>query len=143
MTGPPAGGADTVATSTLRARSTCRPSFAEVNGRRIAYDEVSPPDPKGAVVLLTGLASKRLGWRSQMGPFGQIYRTIAMDHRDSGDSYMADAPYAVADQAVRRRCRASRRSRRCAGARRRHLDGRLHRAGANAAPPRGWWITWC
>ncbi len=89
-----------MATSTLpRTLDVPAPSFAEVNGRRIAYDEVSPPDPKGAVVLLTGLASKRLGWRRQMGPFGQIYRTIAMDHRDSGDSYMADAPYTVADQA--------------------------------------------
>jgi 3-oxoadipate enol-lactonase len=75
------------------------PSFAEVNGHRIAYDEVAPPDPQGTVILLTGLASKRLGWRMQMVPFGQVYRTIAPDHRDSGDSYAADAPYTVADQA--------------------------------------------
>jgi pimeloyl-ACP methyl ester carboxylesterase len=75
------------------------PSFVEVNGHRIAYDEVAPPNPKGTVLLLTGLASKRLGWRMQMQPFGQVYRTIAMDHRDSGDSFYAEAPYMTADQA--------------------------------------------
>src|SRR5258707_8643652 len=75
------------------------PSFVEVNGHRIAYDEVAPPNPKGTVLLLTGLASKRLGWQMQLQPFGQMYRTIAMDHRDSGDSFYADAPYMTADQA--------------------------------------------
>src|SRR5260370_16413952 len=75
------------------------PSFVEVNGHRIAYDEAAPPNPKGTVLLLTGLASKRLGWQMQLQPFGQVYRTIAMDHRDSGDSFYADTPYMTADQA--------------------------------------------
>jgi pimeloyl-ACP methyl ester carboxylesterase len=48
---------------------------------------------------LTGLASKRLGWYRQLPVFGQIYRTIALDHRDTGDSDLATAPYTTADQA--------------------------------------------
>jgi 3-oxoadipate enol-lactonase len=75
------------------------PCFVEVNGHRLAYDEVAPPNPKGTVLLLTGLASKRLGWQMQLQPFGQMYRTIALDHRDSGDSFYADTPYMTADQA--------------------------------------------
>jgi hypothetical protein len=30
------------------------PSFVMINGRRMAYDEVSPSQPKGTVLLLTG-----------------------------------------------------------------------------------------
>jgi len=65
----------------------------------LAYDEVSPPTPQGTVLLLTGLGSKRLGWYQQLPVFGQIYRTIAMDHRDTGDSDLATEPYTTADQA--------------------------------------------
>ncbi len=75
------------------------PSFVTVNGRRLAYDEVSPPNPKGTVLLLTGLASKRLGWYNQLPVFGEVYRTIALDHRDVGDSDPATDPYTTADQA--------------------------------------------
>lgn len=76
-----------------------KPSFVEVSGHTLAYDEVAPPEPKGTMLLITGLASKRLGWRMQMGPFGAVYRTIAMDPRDAGDSFEADGPYTTADQA--------------------------------------------
>lgn len=76
------------------------PSFVEVGGRRIAYDEVRPANPKGTVLLLTGLASKRLGWRMQMEPFGAVYRTIAMDHRDAGDSDEADTRSGDASSAM-------------------------------------------
>ena len=75
------------------------PSFVTVNGRRLAYDEVSPPHPQGTVLLLTGLASKRLGWYKQLPVFGQVYRTIALDHRDTGDSDPVTVPYTIADQA--------------------------------------------
>jgi pimeloyl-ACP methyl ester carboxylesterase len=75
------------------------PSFVTVHGRRLAYDEVSPPHPQGTVLLLTGLASKRLGWYKQLPVFGQVYRTIALDHRDTGDSDLATEPYTTADQA--------------------------------------------
>jgi pimeloyl-ACP methyl ester carboxylesterase len=75
------------------------PKFVELNGRKLAYDEVTPPNPKGTILLLTGLASKRLGWYKQLNYFGQFYRTIALDHRDTGDSdYVTDA-YTNADQA--------------------------------------------
>ncbi len=32
------------------------PSKVVIAGRTLAYDEISPPDPKGTVLLLTGLA---------------------------------------------------------------------------------------
>ena len=75
------------------------PSKIMIDGRTLAYDEVSPPAPEGAVVLLTGLGAKRLGWYKQLGVFGQTYRTIALDHRDTGDSDLASGPYTTADQA--------------------------------------------
>ncbi len=75
------------------------PAFVTVDGRKLAYDEVSPPNPKGTVLLLPGLASKRLGWYNQMPVFGQVYRTIALDHRDTGDSDPSPGPYTTADQA--------------------------------------------
>src|SRR5260370_27410718 len=75
------------------------PSFVTIDGRKIAYDEVSPFQPKGTILLLTGLGSKRLGWIRQMDDFGREYRTIALDHRDTGDSDEVDAPYTIADLA--------------------------------------------
>ena len=75
------------------------PAFVTVAGRKLAYEEVSPPSPQGTVLLLTGLAAKRQGWYRQMAAFGQHYRTIALDHRDVGDSDLATAPYSTADQA--------------------------------------------
>jgi 3-oxoadipate enol-lactonase len=71
-------------------------------GRRIAYDEARPADPaseKGTILLLTGLGSKRLGWYNQLPVFGQTYRTIAMDHRDTGDSDEVSEEYTTADLA--------------------------------------------
>jgi 3-oxoadipate enol-lactonase len=75
------------------------PSKVLIDGRTMAYDEVSPPHPKGTVLLLTGLGAKRLGWYKQLDVFGQIYRAIAVDHRDTGDSDLTPAPYTTADQA--------------------------------------------
>lgn len=75
------------------------PSFVTIDGRKMAYDEVCPPNPQGTVLLLTGLGSKRLGWYNQLPVFGQTYRTIALDHRDTGDSDPSPVPYTTADQA--------------------------------------------
>lgn len=75
------------------------PSFVTVAGRKIAYDEVSPPNPADTVLLLTGLAAKRLGWVRQLDAFGRVYRTIAIDHRDIGDSDPFTQPYTIADVA--------------------------------------------
>ena len=37
------------------------PEIVMVDGRRLAYEEVSPPSPKGTIVLLVGLGAKRQG----------------------------------------------------------------------------------
>lgn len=79
-----------------------QPSSVLIAGRKLAYDEVSPANPadsKGAILLLTGLASKRLGWVRQIEVFGREYRTIAMDHRDTGDSDQVAEDYGTADLA--------------------------------------------
>jgi pimeloyl-ACP methyl ester carboxylesterase len=75
------------------------PSFVEVAGRRLAYDEARPAQPKGTIFLLTGLGSKRQGWRNQLPVFGKEYRTLALDFRDVGDSDRVDQPYTLADLA--------------------------------------------
>ena len=75
------------------------PSFVTIDGRKMAYDEVSPPDPLGTILLLTGLGAKRLGWYRQLEEFGKYYRTIAIDHRDVGDSDPASGPYTIAELA--------------------------------------------
>jgi pimeloyl-ACP methyl ester carboxylesterase len=75
------------------------PSFVEIAGRRLAYDEVRPAQPRGTIFLLTGLGSKRQGWRNQLPVFGKEYRTLAVDFRDVGDSDPVDQPYTVADLA--------------------------------------------
>lgn len=75
------------------------PSSVIIDGRRMAYDEVSPPNPKGTVLLLTGFGSNRLSWYRQLEVFGRSYRTIALDYRDTGDSNLATAPYTIGDLA--------------------------------------------
>src|SRR3954452_16771288 len=65
----------------------------------MAYDEVSPSDPHGTILLLTGLGAKRLGWYRQLEEFGKYYHTIAIDHRDVGDSDPASGPYTIAELA--------------------------------------------
>lgn len=78
------------------------PSSVLIAGRKLAYDEAGPANPadaKGAILLLTGLGSKRLAWARQLEAFGHQYRTIAMDYRDTGDSDEGAEPYTVADLA--------------------------------------------
>ena len=75
------------------------PSFVTIHGRKLAYDEVSPSNPKGAILLLTGLGAKRLGWFKQIEVFGRSYRTIALDYSDVGDSDSATNPYMLSDLA--------------------------------------------
>lgn len=83
----------------MQAAQLPEPQFADIGGRRLAYDEVSPANPKGTILLLTGLGSKRLGWVRQLPIFGREYRTLALDHRDVGDSDPFEGPYTVKDQA--------------------------------------------
>src|SRR6266702_2221815 len=75
------------------------PRIAMVDGRRLAYEEVSPPSPKGTIMLLVGLGAKRQGWYKQLPEFGRFYRTIALDYRDVGDSDEAGEPYTIKDLA--------------------------------------------
>jgi 3-oxoadipate enol-lactonase len=76
-----------------------KPQFVEVDGRKLAYNEVSPPNPRGTILLLTGLGAKRHGWHYQLDEFGRTYRTIALDHRDISDSDPFEEAYTVADMA--------------------------------------------
>lgn len=75
------------------------PSVMWINGRRLAYDEVCPPQPQGTILLLTGAESTRLAWSNQRDVFGRTYRTIALDYRDTGDSDPVSTPYTIADLA--------------------------------------------
>ena len=75
------------------------PEIVMVDGRRLAYEEVSPPSPKGTIILLVGLGAKRQGWYKQLPEFGRSYRTIALDYRDVGDSDEAREPYTIKDLA--------------------------------------------
>ena len=75
------------------------PEIVIVDGRRLAYEEVSPPSPKGTILLLVGLGAKRQGYYKQLPEFGRYYRTIALDYRDVGDSDEAKEPYTIKDLA--------------------------------------------
>jgi 3-oxoadipate enol-lactonase len=75
------------------------PSFVMLGDRRLAYVEVSPAHPKGTLLLLAGLASKRLNWYKLLEPFGRTFRTIALDFRDTGDSDLVSEPYTLGDLA--------------------------------------------
>ncbi|WP_019010926.1 alpha/beta fold hydrolase [Deinococcus aquatilis] len=75
------------------------PKRVDIGGHSLAYDEIAPEHPRGNVLFLTGLGSNRLGWRLQLPVFGQTYRALSIDHRDTGDSDPVDADYSTADQA--------------------------------------------
>lgn len=75
------------------------PEIVMVDGRRLAYEEISPPSPKGTILLLVGLGAKRQGYYKQLPEFGRSYRTIALDYRDVGDSDEAREPYTIKDLA--------------------------------------------
>ena len=76
-----------------------KPEIVVVDGRRLAYEEVSPPSPKGTILLLVGLGAKRQGYYKQLPEFGRYYRTIALDYRDVGDSDEARESYTIKDLA--------------------------------------------
>ncbi len=75
------------------------PSFVTIEGRRIAYAEICPSHPKRTILLLPGLGCQRFSWYKQLAIFGQEYRTIAIDPRDTGDSDPVTQPYRIADLA--------------------------------------------
>lgn len=75
------------------------PRFVRVGERRVAYEEVSPREPEGTVLLLCGIGAKRQGWYRQLPVLGQRFRCLALDYRDVGDSDPASGPYAIRDVA--------------------------------------------
>jgi 3-oxoadipate enol-lactonase len=75
------------------------PQFVEVAGRRLAYEQAAPADPRATVLLLCGIGAKRQGWYRQLPVLGERYRAIAVDYRDVGDSDPATEPYSIGDLA--------------------------------------------
>jgi pimeloyl-ACP methyl ester carboxylesterase len=75
------------------------PHFVTVDGRRLAYEEVAPPQPDATVLLLCGIGAKRQGWYKQLPTLGAHMRTLALDYRDVGDSDPAPGPYTIAEVA--------------------------------------------
>jgi 3-oxoadipate enol-lactonase len=75
------------------------PRFVTVGGRRLAYEEVAPPDPESTVLLLCGIGAKRQGWYKQLPVLGRRFRTLAVDYRDVGDSDAATGPYSISELA--------------------------------------------
>jgi 3-oxoadipate enol-lactonase len=70
--------------------------FAEVNDQRLFYVERGEGDP---LPLITGLGGDHQSWGEQLLAFGERFRTIAFDNRDSGQSSEAPEAYEVADLA--------------------------------------------
>jgi pimeloyl-ACP methyl ester carboxylesterase len=75
------------------------PRFVDVDGRQLAYEEVTPADPESTVLLLCGIGAKRQGWYKQLPVLGRRFRTLALDYRDVGDSDPAGGPYTIGDLA--------------------------------------------
>ena len=81
------------------ALSFAPPLFVQVGDWRLAYEQVSPPEPEGAVLLLCGIGAKRQGWYRQLPVLGRRFRCLALDYRDVGDSDPAPGPYSIRDRA--------------------------------------------
>jgi pimeloyl-ACP methyl ester carboxylesterase len=75
------------------------PDFVDVGDRRLAYEEASPDDPAGTVLLLCGIGAKRQGFYRQLPVLGERFRTLALDYRDVGDSDAATGQYSIRDLA--------------------------------------------
>ena len=75
------------------------PRFVQVGDRRLAYEQVSPPEPEGTLLLLCGIGAKRQGWYRQLPVLGRRFRCLALDYRDVGDSDPVPGPYSIRDVA--------------------------------------------
>src|SRR3954453_15896823 len=75
------------------------PQFVDVAGRRLAYEEVTPDDPQGTVLLLCGIGAKRQGWYKQLPVLGERFGALALDYRDVGDSDGQSEQYSIRDLA--------------------------------------------
>lgn len=71
----------------------------EIDGRTVAYTEVSPAHPRATVLFLAWLGGSRLGWQQVVDEIGQAYRALSPDHRDTGDSGKVEDAYTLPDLA--------------------------------------------
>jgi 3-oxoadipate enol-lactonase len=72
-------------------KSHTQTSFAEVNGARLAYDDIGVGQP---LVLLHGHLLNRHQWDDQVAPFAEHYRVIRYDARGFGQSTSPTEPFA-------------------------------------------------
>ncbi len=66
----------------------------QVGSYTVYYDDYGTGHP---VLLVTGLASTRMGWWKQLEPFSAKFRVVNMDNRDAGDSALGTGPYSCRD----------------------------------------------
>ncbi len=71
----------------------------QIDGRKVAYTEVSPAQPRATVLFLAWLGGSRLGWQHIVDEIGQAYRALSPDHRDTGDSEKVEDAYSLPDLA--------------------------------------------
>ena len=67
-----------------------------VNGRHLYYEEYGKGDP---VVFLSGLGGDHRAFSIPVRALATRFRTLALDHRDVGQSDRAEVDYTTADMA--------------------------------------------
>ena len=71
--------------------------YADNDGAKLAYDLDGPADAE-TVTFVEGLSYGTWMWNWQREAFDE-YRTLAWDHRGTGDSDEPEGPYTVAEMA--------------------------------------------
>lgn len=66
----------------------------QVGSHMVYYDDYGTGHP---LLLMSGLASTRMGWWKQVEPFLAKFRVVNMDNRDAGDSALGTGPYSCGD----------------------------------------------
>jgi pimeloyl-ACP methyl ester carboxylesterase len=69
-----------------------------INGLNLYYEEIGPADAI-PLVFLSGLGGDHRAFAMAQRHFGRIFRTLALDSRDAGQSDRVDSPYTTADLA--------------------------------------------
>lgn len=71
----------------------------QVGALKLAYEQVTPAETQGNLLLLTGLGATKAAWYGHLTAFGRQYRTVAMDYRDAGGSDNSLESYTTREQA--------------------------------------------
>ena len=66
---------------------------------RLFYRDSAPESAREAVLFLSGMGNDHTAWAAQARALSEGFRTITYDHRDIGQSSLADGPYTIADLA--------------------------------------------